>query len=78
MSRQLIIRPEAQDELADAFGWYEERLPGLGDEFLLSVDSVLDAILRAPQQYPLVHRTVRRALEPKPVWPLRFCSVGRM
>ncbi len=29
MSRELIVRPEAEAELAEAFEWYESRLPGL-------------------------------------------------
>ena len=62
MSLRLIIRPEAEAELADAFDWYEDRVPGLGYDFLLSVDAVIHAILRHPQQYPRVHRIVRRAL----------------
>ncbi len=62
MSRRLIVRPEAEDEMADAFDWYEERVPGLGSDFLLCVDAVLHAVLRNPQQYPRVHRIVHRAL----------------
>lgn len=62
MSLRLIIRPEAEEEMADAFDWYEERVPGLGSDFLLCVDATLNSILRQPQQYPRVHRVVRRAL----------------
>ena len=62
MSRRLIVRPEAEDEMADAFDWYEERVPGLGSDFLLCVDAVFNAILRSPRQFPRVHRIVRRAL----------------
>jgi plasmid stabilization system protein ParE len=62
MSRRLIVRPEAEVELTEAFDWYEDRVPGLGSEFLLCVDAVFRAILRSPQQYPHAHRTVRRAL----------------
>jgi plasmid stabilization system protein ParE len=62
MSRRLIIRPEAETEMAEAFDWYEDRVPGLGSDFLLCVDAVFDAILRSPQHFPCVHRTVRRAL----------------
>ena len=35
MSRRLIVRPEAEEELTDAFDWYEDRVPGLGSEFLM-------------------------------------------
>jgi plasmid stabilization system protein ParE len=62
MSRRLIVRPEAEAEMADAFDWYEARVPGLGSEFLLCVDSVFNTILRNPQQFPHIHRMVRRAL----------------
>ena len=40
MSRRLIVRPEAEAEMTDAFDWYEDRVPGLGSEFLLCVDAV--------------------------------------
>ena len=62
MSRRLIVRPEAEAEMTDAFDWYEDRVPGLGSEFLLCVDAVFNAILRSPQQYPRIHKIVRRAL----------------
>lgn len=62
MSRRLIIRPEAEAEMTDAFDWYEDRVPGLGSEFLLCVDAVFCAIQRTPHQYPHVHKKARRAL----------------
>jgi hypothetical protein len=27
---ELIIRPEAEEEMAEAYNWYEERMLGLG------------------------------------------------
>lgn len=51
MSRRLIVRPEAEGEMADAFDWYEDRVSGLGSEFLLCVDAVFSSILRSPHQY---------------------------
>ncbi len=62
MSRRLIVRPEAEAEMADAFDWYEDRVPGLGSEFLLCVDAAFSAIVRSPQRYSQVHKVVRRAL----------------
>jgi len=49
MSRGLIVRPEAEAEMTEAFDWYEDRVPGLGSEFLLCVDAVFCAILRSPR-----------------------------
>ena len=62
VNRRLILRPEAEAEIADAFDWYEERVPGLGGEFLLCVDAVFNSILRNPLHFPRVHRTARRAI----------------
>ena len=62
MPHELIVRPEAEAELADAYAWYEQRVQGLGDQFILSVDAVFQAVIRGPQQYPQVFKTVRRAL----------------
>ena len=62
MSRPLVVLPEAEADLADAYTWYEERLPGLGSAFLLSVEAVIHSISRNPQLYSLVHKNVRRAL----------------
>jgi len=55
MSCRLIIRPEAEADLAEAFDWYEERRPGLGHEFL-------EGITENPLHHRLIYREVRRAL----------------
>ncbi len=65
MKPRLIIRPEAEAELVEAFDWYERRVPGLGADFLSAVDAALDAILSNPPQHPAVYRTIRRALTPR-------------
>lgn len=62
MPRELIIRPEAEAELGEAFEWFESRVHGLGAEFLLAIDAILASIVRNPLQHPLVRKTVRRAL----------------
>jgi hypothetical protein len=38
MSYRLIIRPEAELDLEDAFIWYELQETGLGSEFVRSID----------------------------------------
>lgn len=76
MSRRLIVRPEAEAEMAEAFDWYEDRVPGLGDEFLLCVDAVFCSILRTPQIFPHVHRIVRRALTRRFPYEVFFVEDG--
>jgi hypothetical protein len=43
MSRELIVRAEAQAELAQAFEWYESRIAGLGLDFIRAVDSLFNS-----------------------------------
>jgi toxin ParE1/3/4 len=62
MSRELIIRPEAEADIASAFGWYEARVSGLRSQFLLVLDAVFNSIVRDPNVYPRVYKQVRRAL----------------
>jgi plasmid stabilization system protein ParE len=59
---EISIRPEAEAEMAEAFDWYEEHVPGLGSDFLLNVDAAFHAILRNPRLFPVVHQNLRRAL----------------
>ncbi len=62
MTERLLIRPEAEADLAEAFAWYEARRDGLGHEFLLAVEARLAAIQRHPESFPVVHQQIRRAL----------------
>jgi plasmid stabilization system protein ParE len=56
------VRPEAAEDVKDAFAWYESQRPGLGDDFLDSVRDCFSAIALQPTRYPILHRQVRRAL----------------
>ena len=60
--RDVVFRPEAERELADAYAWYEEQRPGLGEEFLACVEAALAQARRNPRLYQPVHRNVRRVL----------------
>ncbi len=62
MNYALVFRPEVQDELDEAFNWYENQQLGLGDEFLDCIDETLNFIVLLPESYPVVYRDVRRAV----------------
>jgi hypothetical protein len=40
----LIILAEAEQDTAQAYAWYEEQEPGLGEEFLRCVDACIHLI----------------------------------
>ena len=58
----IIFRPAAAADVEDAYLWYEEQRPGLGDEFLIAVESSLQAVRSHPEAWPVVYRETRRAL----------------
>ena len=54
---RLELHPEARAELRSAALWYNERRPGLRDEFIADVSAGLDRIGDAPESYPAWPRT---------------------
>ena len=62
MTYALLIRPEAEDDLRQAYGWYEQQRLGLGRDFLLCIEATLGAVQDNALQFPVVHKQVRRAL----------------
>jgi plasmid stabilization system protein ParE len=62
MTAELVIAPEAQNDVDDAYRWYEKRRFGLGEEFLGCVDACIQAICRMPEIHPQIHEEYRRAL----------------
>ena len=62
MTVNLRLRPESEQDLADAAIWYEEQREGLGNQFLDEALSVFSVISDTPLMFPIVHRNIRRAL----------------
>ncbi len=62
MRARLVLAPEVELDIAEAYVWYESRRIGLGEEFLSSVDACIEGIRRRPELYPLVHECYRRSL----------------
>lgn len=62
MTRSVRLRDEADQDLAAAASWYEQRRGGLGHDFLDEALSMFRDIAEQPLSYPVVHRETRRAL----------------
>jgi hypothetical protein len=58
----LIVRPSAAADVEEAFSWYEQQRPGLGEQFL----DVVDAALREIAGHPLRQTVIFRE-------PIRIC-----
>jgi toxin ParE1/3/4 len=46
------LHPEARAELRSAALWYDERRPGLGDDFIAEVFAALERIGETAESYP--------------------------
>ena len=62
MTATLIVQPEAEADLTDAFRWYEARRAELGHEFLDEVSHAFTRVSEQPLRYAVVHRETRRVL----------------
>ncbi len=60
--RPVILTPMARQELMNARDWYEREVPGLGRNFRVAVESVVERIATNPGQFPVVYKNIRRAL----------------
>ena len=61
MAAKAVVAPEAERDIAEAYVWYESRRIGLGEEFLGSVDAVIERICRQPLIHAVVHEAYRRS-----------------
>lgn len=62
MIERVIYTPEADDDVAEAYNFYEGCEPGLGEDFLRCVEARVLTIQRHPQLYPVAVDEFRRAL----------------
>ena len=66
VTTHFVIHPDAETDIQEAHGWYEDRSIGLGERFLHSVGEAFAAIRETPQRFPRVYDepdlSIRRAL----------------
>lgn len=60
MAFTIIIKEEAHEEAVEAFNYYEEKQPGLGDRFLRSLESVYKNLYENPQHYGYINEDTNK------------------
>ena len=68
----MVFEPPAQAEIAQAFGWYEEKSYGLGGDFLRVIAAASEQVSRNPEAFPLTRGRFRRILLRKFPYALHF------
>lgn len=61
-AREPHLLPQARQDVADAFAWYQRQNPGLGLDFVRCLEATLHSIQRRPLMYPAVLGEYHRAL----------------
>lgn len=59
MTRRLVVRPQAELDIAEIIDWYDSKRLGLGTKFFASFTSVLTRVLTNPAQYQVVDSQIR-------------------
>jgi plasmid stabilization system protein ParE len=62
VTRKIVFRPQADQELQSARQWYEEQRPGLGCHFAYTIDETIERVSSNPLAFPVVHGETRRAV----------------
>ena len=76
MPVSLVLAPEAESDVLEAYGWYEDRRRGLGDEFVSCVDACVSAIIRHPDLHAIVFAEYRRAMVRRFPYAVFYESTG--
>jgi plasmid stabilization system protein ParE len=59
---RVIIRSDAEEDIAEGYTWYEKQQPGLGIQFVNELSATVDAIQDDPLRFAKTFRRLRRAL----------------
>lgn len=62
MTYTLRFLPDVEDDVMVGYAWYEEKAPGLGEDFLRMFYASTGEIRRNPLLYSKVYREFRRCL----------------
>ena len=62
MSQRLVLRPEAESDIAEAAEWYDQQRAGLSLQFRVALDNTFASIEENPRLHAQAYRNLRRAL----------------
>ena len=62
MVKSLIILSEAEQDIIDAYDWYQNQELGLGEEFLRCVDASIQFMQRNPEMYEIALKILKNGV----------------
>lgn len=73
---KLLIRREAERDIANACLWYQQRSPSAARQFIAAIDHTLARIADFPHAFPPAGKRTRRALLAGFPYTVYFCAKG--
>ena len=73
----ILLLSRAEQDIAEARDWYEERNSGLGRDFLSAVDATMSRVAERPLAFPEVHGPTRRAVMRRFPYGIYYRIVGQ-
>jgi toxin ParE1/3/4 len=61
MSYRVFLNPGAEDDTEQAYNWYEDQRKGLGEEFLVELESIYRNMENFPRAFGKLTKIYRRA-----------------
>jgi toxin ParE1/3/4 len=62
MTFQLVVEPEAEVDVAEAYEYYESKRSGLGGQFMTSVEEAFEQIRIDPYLFATTYRVARQTV----------------
>jgi toxin ParE1/3/4 len=59
---EFTFHPDVSSEIKASYDWYQEKVNGLGEDFLNELESAYQAIVEFPQTWPKFQKGFRRFL----------------
>lgn len=62
MIYEILIRPEAENDILDASKWYQDQIADLGLEFLTILYETFQYLTENPRLFPVTYKDLHRVL----------------
>ena len=73
---EIVSEPEVEAEIQRVFDWYEDKVPGLGTDFLDELRAAYERLLAGPFKYSPLRGSIRRVLTRRFPYAVYFSIEG--
>jgi plasmid stabilization system protein ParE len=75
---KLKFHPDITKDIKSSYQWYEEKSPGLGNEFINEIESGYDMLIQFPQSCPIIRQKYHKYTLPNFPFSIIYRIVGKV